>query len=1432
MSSYGFRYMRKNLLKTIIGQFFHNMQLFLYKAWFICFFFIRHSIMSDFECLKAFQDGQKEEAVRLLSLAVDLHNLTDSTGRTVLHLACYHGWTEVVMKLVNDYRFDPTCTDMAGNTPLHTACKHGDMKLVRYLISECRCDLMFKNNKGNTPLHIGCRYGDIEMVRYLSSECEPMSMNNKGNTPLHKACKYRDIQMVQFLVDECKCDSMCANNVGNTPLHMACFQKGNLNIIQYLISKHHCDPKSKSRVGSTPLHEACRYGDIQMVKYLIEECHCDPKSKKYDGSTPLHGACREGDIQMVTYLIKECYCDPTSKNNEGSAPLHEACRHGDIQMVKYLIEECHCDPKSKGSFGSTPVHEACREGDIQMVKYLIEECHCDPKSKNNEGSTPLHEACKNGDIQTVKYLIEECHCDSKSKGSFSSTPLHEACRYGDIQMVKYLIEECHCDPKSKKNDGSSPLHGACRRGDIQMVKYLIKECHCDPNSMNNEGSTLLHEACRYGDIQLIKYLIEECHCDPKSINSRCSTPLHGACRKGDIQMVKYLIKECHCDPNSMNNEGSTLLHEAFRKGDIQMVKCLVKECHCDPKSINSRCSTFLHEAFRKGDIQMVKCLVDECHCDPNSMNNEGSTLLHEACRKGDIQMVKCLVKECHCDLKSKKNDGSTPLHEACRKGNIQMVKYLIKECHCDPKSKKNDGSTPLHEACRYGDVLIVKYLIKECHCDPNSMNNEGSTLLHEACRKGDIQMVKCLVKECHCDPKNKKNDGSIPLHEACRNGDILMVKYLIKECHCDPMSRDRNGNTPLHYLCKYSNCIPTIEYFLSTGKIDPLCRNDSGDTPLKLLDGETRKKVNNVFAKFGKIRISHPVNSYANIVVLGNPGAGKSTLAQVIIQRASGVFASIRGLFRYVKGVKLCTAGIIPSKLEHRELGNVILHDLAGQPEYYSSHIAVLENLLHSSAAVFVIVVNLAEKEVYNQLHHWLTIVENECKKALDQCHVVTVVSHIDEVNQRNLPNIYRELAEISSSRLSQQSIVNCGLVYLDCRKLVGGEFSSFTTTLSSACQSIRNTNTRETSLYCHMLYALLEEKEESVYTLDQLMAILRKSEEYCLPQDVEEISELLSSLHTTGLIVFLKNNHTPGNSWIVARKGVLLTEVNGVLFAPDNFKEHRDIASNTGIISVSSLSQLFPQYSTEMLVLFLQYMELCQEISQDFLTCSNMKVKDKDLSHVLTERLLFFPALVRETERPDKISGTFRFGWCLRCSYPYQFFIPRFLHVLLLHLAYQYTIPSAESQLHRRCTIWTSGIWWKDTRGVQSLVELVDNSQCVLLLMSCCEGSEENMLHLCKQLISEILTVRHQLCPTLKLQEFIIDPSCLRYPIPKPSTLTLYDIELLVSCIRGRELCVLDTKGDEQMKISDLFPFDPYQSHTLSIFAECNPEVSDSITI
>ena len=103
-----------------------------------------------------------------------------------------------------------------------------------------------------------------------------------------------------------------------------------------------------------------------------------------------------------------------------------------------------------------------------------------------------------------------------------------------------------------------------------------------------------------------------------------------------------------------------------------------------------------------------------------------------------------------------------------------------------------------------------------------------------------------------------------------------------------------------------------------------------------------------------------------------------------------------------------------------------------------------------------------------------------------------------------------------------------------------------------------------------NVICIFLENEGEIVHRVDQLcyrIAARKISENYYVPQKQEELLETLSSLHSTGLITFLKNSHTPGNSWVIVDKRVLLAKVNGVLFAPETFKQYRDISSNTGEI-------------------------------------------------------------------------------------------------------------------------------------------------------------------------------------------------------------------------------------------------------------------------
>ena len=728
------------------------------------------------------------------------------------------------------------------------------------------------------------------------------------------------------------------------------------------------------------------------------------------------------------------------------------------------------------------------------------------------------------------------------------------------------------------------------------------------------------------------------------------------------------------------------------------------------------------------------------------------------------------------------------LHLSSRNGWFDVVKDLITNYHFDPKETDNKGNTCLHYAAAgirnvNGSLDVMKYLINHHHCNPMAINSRCEPVVHYAVKHIDI--VKYLITECGCDPMTTDVYNMTTLHWAAWKGSTDVIKYLINDCNCDPMSVDYIDQTPLHLAVCFNNS-DAVEYLLSTGKCDPLARDRYRDTPMKLA-AEYHKNLVPIFKKFGKIKSSHPVDSYVNVLLLGNPGAGKSTLSHVITDIATGFVAF--GTFRNVKGVEPCTAGIIPTKLQHKTLGNIILHDFAGHSEYYSSHSAVIENLLQGSGGVFLIVVNILGKEAVKQLHQWLTVVRNEAQKALDQCHIIVVASHVDEISD----SIERRKREEEMQEIIGRE--RCDSVYLDCRKLGGSGMDSFFDKLSSACESIRSTSGRNLSLYCHMMYGLLEKRKENILTLSDVISAAKYNDSYVLPDEREETLEVLHSLDSIGLISVLKSEE---KVWVIVNKGILLSEVNGILFAPETFKEHVDIASNTGIVSVSGLTRLFPDYDPDMLICFLQLMELCQELNPSFLETTNLHQLSERGGR--EERLLFFPCLLY-SDRPDEMtSSKYQFGWCLQCTGQHHFFPPRYFHVLSLHLAYKFAL-AERKKINRRCTFWRNGIHWFNSHGVGVLVEIVDESQCVLVLMSYQEGCSENMVCLRREVIGEVMNVCKESCPSLEVEELVIDPEELDYPVKTPRERALHAVyTVLLAAVEGGHYHPT-TKGPRELK-------------------------------
>ena len=1145
---------------------------------------------------------------------------------------------------------------------------------------------------------------------------------------------------------------------------------GWLDVTRDLITNYHFDPHECYRYGESCLYTAARGNHVDVVEYLIKECGCDPMMRAttwYGWRVPvLHYVASKGLLDVLKCMVMNInghIMDEQYRDTNGLTVLHCAVKH--IDVVKYLINECNCDIMTPDKDGNTILHVAPSEGSLDVMTYLINTHHYNLMTTNNSGQTG---AVKH--IDFVIDLINECNCDIMITDKDGVPFLHYVASEGLLDALKCMVMNINghiMDEQYRDTNGRTVLHHAVEH--IDVVIYLINECNCDIMITDKDGFPFLHYVASEGLLDVLKCMVMNINghiMDEQYRDTNGRTVLH--CAVKHIDVVIYLINECNCDIMITDKDGFPFLHYVASEGLLDVLKCMVM-------NINGH-------------------IMDEQYRDTN-----GRTVLH--CAVKHIDVVIYLINECNCDIMITDKDGVTFLHYVASKRLLDVLKCMVMNINghiMDEQYRDTKGRTVLHHAVEHIDVVI--YLINECNCDIMITDKNAVPFLHYVAREGLLDVLKCMVMNINghiIDEQYRDAIGRTVLHCAVKHIDV--VKYLIKECNCDIMTPDKGGWTSLHFAARRGTA-EVIEYFLSTGNCDPLAKDKWENTPLQLAkerryDSDT---VIPIFKKFGDIKISHPIDSYVNVLLVGNPGAGKSTLSHVINDTATG--SIVLGSFRNVGRVVPCTAGIIPYKLQHRTLGNIILHDFAGHSEYYSSHSAVIENLLQGSGCVFLIVVNILEKEAVKQLHQWLTVVRNEAQKSLNECHVIVIVSHVDKIS--NPVERRRRKEEIQEIIVRER----CDSVFLDCRKLGGSGVDSFFNKLSIAYESIRSTSGRNLSLYCHMMYGLLEERKENILTLSDVISAGKDNNDYVIPDKREDILDALHSLHSTGLISVLKSED---KVWVVVNKGILLTEVDGIVFAPKTFKEHVDIASNTGIVSVSDLTRLFPKFDPDMLICFLKNMELCQELDPSFLRMTNLIAGDREETGDSAsetqrrgERLLFFPCLL-STDRPDEMtSEVYQFGWCLQCTREHDFFPPRYFHVLSLHLAFKFSLSKGNEELaeklNRKCKFWSNGLHWFDGYGVRVLVEIVDESQCVLVMMSCEKGYIDNMVSLRRKVITEIMSVYKNSCPSLKVKELVIDPKEL---VNTPREMTIYDVYDLLSAIKeGRPFFVSD-KGHKELK-------------------------------
>ena len=173
--------------------------------------------------------------------------------------------------------------------------------------------------------------------------------------------------------------------------------------------------------------------------------------------------------------------------------------------------------------------------------------------------------------------------------------------------------------------------------------------------------------------------------------------------------------------------------------------------------------------------------------------------------------------------------------------------------------------------------------------------------------------------------------------------------------------------------------------------------------------------------------------------------------------------------------------------------------------------------------------------------------------------------------------------------------------------------------------------------------------------------------------------------------------------------------------------------------------------------------------------------------------------------------------GWLYKCSKKTKQLTSRFLHVLILRLAFACDPPDDPTEtesvvLLRSCSVWKHGIAWWTNNGIEVIVEVGLQCHWVAVMMCCPATERVQCAELRSKVISTVQKTKTDFCPAITMKECLIAPSSLKYPF-EGRELILYSMSEVAKVIIDGKKYAKDTKGDNLISLPQLLPFEPYHN-------------------
>ena len=1277
-----------------------------------------------------------------------------------------------------------------NNTPLHIACKYNNLLIVKRLLKD---DVLNqKNENGNTPLHLACRYNRFKIAKEILLNrhgADVTEINDNGDTPLHVACEYASGKIIE-LFGEQSCN--IKNNSGNTPLHLACLKESYISV---RILNSRCSLKVQNLAGDTPLHIACQLGSFSILYYLLDHFQ-DVKDalsiQNQDGNLPLHiGLKKFGKRSKITFiclksLFNLCKLTPIRDQNE---VLELLCQDRIPQSHK-IAEHF----RSKGlridtpiEFGNLPIHYASSKN-LALVKVYASADVIN--SQNSNGDTALHIACSHGKYSISRYLIENMECDVSIRNKRGELALHKACNATSpkVNICKLLFQ---CSNFIADHSGNYPIHFLCMRFTGTKLTILLEmmkvpgaiDSIAHPNDCNELP---IHHLCKsktqytYHAVEVLLQYISDLNVTTLS----GETPLHLACLSEQHDIIQLLANKPNCDISMPNSRKDLALHLVC--GPIKFSE--------SPKYFEREdlIGKAVEELLAKSSsiFTTIKILANETTI--NATNIDGDTPLHLALQ--------------NTSLYYHGNSGIYGLKVYCK------ILDTVISLGASLEQSNSKGQFPIHLACQHPYAIPVMELVG--YYGISQTTTESDNIFHLACQSYfvTLEVIEHLAKKVgNADLLHERNSSDqFPLHTFCKyasfNKEILL--YMLD--HCDNINfQDKDKNTPLHLLLMKDYIftgIETIEVLFQLEDCDLTLPNSNGEMALDLIvnsrlvesvvkyfsNGSKFKKIMSLASEKFLLSLFLPRQNFdiikiitrhgidpaplykahreffnderkapqvpVSMLFIGDAMTGKTTLVNSL-RREAGLTVS--------QGEPERTAGVIPSNFQSSKYGAVTAYDFAGQREYYATHEAVMESIMQKTPPIVLIQVKLCDaeqksiiprKDIIKKIDYWCRFIKNRLK-CVSKPHLVIVFSHADlvpSVNDSEIDTTFTSYI-IKTHTEFEVACVLC----MDCRDFQGEGVNRLVSVLMRSTSILRHKGVTSFRAHCLLVFLSQHLKDEVFITLEGLFnfkeTMSHKEETRpLLSFDFEELIELCEELESNGQIMILHNN-IPRKRTIILDKDILLNEITGKLFAPSEFLIHEDISSNTGVVTFSKVKSLFPQYDPHAVLSFLCTIEYCSEIRHDIVLSLIFEIPE---THGRNDRYFFFPGLIK-VKRPVldfEKEKTCKFCWALKCK-ENNYFSNYFIQILLLRFVFEFTKVSFQSHnqmLESISKVWTSGLFWFNSKGIDTFVDVVDTSELILFMQ--CEPKYRLQLFKHRSiLVTQIRRLHTELCNSIECEEYLV---------------------------------------------------------------------------